>query len=104
MTSAVHPGTLITVAPTGAETTKDAFPALPTTLAELTETAERCEVAGAAVIHLHIRDDSPQPTLEVGRLAAAVTAVRERTSLVVQLSTGGSVHDPLPTRLTVLDA
>ncbi len=104
MTSAVVPGTLITVAPTGAETTKEAFPALPTTLAELTETAVRCEAAGAAMVHLHIRNDEHLPTLETARLAEAVDAVRTKTSLVVQLSTGGSVHDPLPTRLTVLDA
>ena len=31
-------------------------------------------------------------------------AVRSETDLVVQLSTGGSVHDPLEQRLTVLDA
>jgi uncharacterized protein (DUF849 family) len=104
MTSAAHPGTLITVAPTGAETAKDDFPALPTTLVELTETAVRCEAAGAAMIHLHIRDEAHRPTLETAHLAAAVNAVREQTSLVVQLSTGGSVHDPLDTRLTVLDA
>jgi hypothetical protein len=33
-----------------------------------------------------------------------VDAVRSETDLIVQLSTGGSVHDPLETRLTVLDA
>ncbi|MGH3505197.1 MAG: 3-keto-5-aminohexanoate cleavage protein [Nocardioidaceae bacterium] len=96
--------TLITVAPTGAEIAKADFPALPTTLEELAETAQRCEAAGAAMIHLHIRDEEHRPTLEVGRLAAAVGAVRERSSLVVQLSTGGSVHDPFETRLKVLDA
>jgi uncharacterized protein (DUF849 family) len=99
-----HPTTLITVAPTGAETAKADFPALPTTLDELTETAERCESAGAAMIHLHIRDVAHQPTLDIGRLSEFVAAVRERTSLVVQLSTGGSVHDPLDDRLKVLDA
>ena len=104
MTSMPHPRTLITVAPTGAETAKDDFPALPTTLAELVETAVRCEAAGAAMIHLHIRDAEHRPTLDVARLADAVTAVRESTSLVVQLSTGGSVHDPLEDRLKVLDA
>ncbi len=104
MTPAVHPGTLITIAPTGAETTKESCPALPTTPQELTETAVRCEDAGAAMIHLHIRDAEHRPTLEVARLAEAVDLIREHTSLVVQLSTGGSVHDPLDTRLTVLDA
>ena len=33
-----------------------------------------------------------------------VAALRENTGLVVQLSTGGSVHDPLDARLAVLDA
>jgi 3-keto-5-aminohexanoate cleavage enzyme len=104
MTTPAQAKTLITVAPTGAETAKADFPALPTTLSELVETAERCERAGAAMIHLHIRDAEHRPTLEVGRLAEAVAAVRDSTSLVVQLSTGGSVHDPLADRLKVLDA
>jgi len=98
------PRTLITVAPTGAESSKSDVPALPTTLAELVETAERCESAGAAMIHVHIRDDEHQPTLDLGRLTDTVAALRERTSLVVQLSTGGSVHDPLEQRLRVLEA
>ncbi len=96
--------TLITVAPTGAETAKADFPALPTTPQELVDTAVRCERAGAAMIHLHIRDREHHPTLDVGLLTEAVEAVREHTSLVVQLSTGGSVHDPLEDRLKVLDA
>ncbi len=95
---------LITVAPTGAETTKEDCPQLPTTLEELVETAERCQAAGAAMVHVHIRDDRHRPTLDVGRLTATVQALRERTDLVVQLSTGGSVHDPLESRLKVLDA
>jgi len=99
-----HPTTLITVAPTGAESAKADVPDLPTTIEELVETAVRCEAAGAAMIHLHIRDAEHQPTLETGRLKEAVDAVRGATSLIVQLSTGGSVHDPLEQRLKVLDA
>ena len=102
--AAVAPSTLITVAPTGAELSKADFPQLPTTLEELVETATACEAAGAAMIHLHIRDADHRPTLDPGHLKAAVDALREQTSLVVQLSTGGSVHDPLEQRLTVLDA
>ncbi len=96
--------TLITVAPTGAESSKADVPQLPTTLEELVETAVRCEAAGASMIHLHIRDAAHAPTLDAGLLRAAVEAIREATDLVVQLSTGGSVHDPLDQRLTVLDA
>ncbi|MGZ4698366.1 MAG: 3-keto-5-aminohexanoate cleavage protein [Oryzihumus sp.] len=97
-------GTLITVAPTGAETAKADCPQLPTTLEELVETAIACEAAGASLIHLHIRDADHQPTLDHGLLKASVEALREQTSLVIQLSTGGSVHDPLEQRLTVLEA
>jgi 3-keto-5-aminohexanoate cleavage enzyme len=95
---------LITVAPTGAETSKQDCPQLPTTLEELVRTAQECEGAGAAMIHVHIRDDDHRPTLDLGRLKETVAALREHTSLVVQLSTGGSVHDPLEDRLRVLDA
>lgn len=97
-------GTLITIAPTGAETAKADVPQLPTTLDELVETARRCEAAGAGLIHIHVRDREHKPTLDAAYLRDAVVAVREATDLVVQLSTGGSVHDPLEKRLTVLDA
>ena len=95
---------LITVAPTGAETAKADVPQLPTTLPELVETAQRCEAAGAAMVHVHVRDADHRPTLDLQRLTDTVDALREHTDLVVQLSTGGSVHDPLDARLRVLDA
>lgn len=101
MTSA---GTLITVAPTGAETTKAAAPALPVTLEELVATAAECEAAGATVIHVHVRDGNAEPTLDPVLLRDTVAALRESTDLVVQLSTGGSVHDPEESRLATLDA
>jgi uncharacterized protein (DUF849 family) len=96
--------TLITVAPTGAEADKSAVPALPVTLSELVVTAKECEAAGAAVIHVHIRDGQARPTLDVSRLADTVAALREGTDLIVQLSTGGAVTDSFASRLAVLDA
>jgi uncharacterized protein (DUF849 family) len=56
------------------------------------------------MIHLHVRDADHRPTLDLALLREWVAAVRESSDLVVQLSTGGSVHDPLERRLTVLDA
>src|SRR6516162_4771853 len=97
-------GTLITVAATGAEAHKAQVPALPVTLEELTKTAVRCQEAGAAVIHVHIRDDEARPTLDVSRLKDTVAALREGTDLIIQLSTGGAVTDPFDARLAVLDA
>src|SRR6266699_378376 len=104
MAGSMAGSTLITVAPTGAEADKSAVPALPVTLAELVVTAKECEAAGAAVIHVHIRDEAARPTLEVSRLADTVAALREGTGLIVQLSTGGAVTDSFASRLAVLDA
>jgi 3-keto-5-aminohexanoate cleavage enzyme len=96
--------TLITVAPTGAESRKSDVPALPVTLDELVATARECEAAGASVIHVHIRDDQALPTLDLARLKDTVAALRDATGLIVQLSSGGAVTDPQEHRLRVLDA
>jgi uncharacterized protein (DUF849 family) len=102
--AAGHATTLITVAPTGAESDKAAAPALPVTLTELVDTAKACQAAGAAMIHVHIRDDQARPTLDLARLKDTVRALRESTDLIVQLSTGGAVTDSYDDRLAVLDA
>ena len=96
--------TLLTVAPTGAESAKADVPALPVTLDELVRTARECEALGAALVHVHIRDAEARPTLDPTRLADTVAALRESTDLIIQLSTGGSVTDPEADRLRVLDA
>jgi uncharacterized protein (DUF849 family) len=100
----VSPSTLITVAPTGAETAKSDAPGLPATLDELVSAAKACEAAGAALVHIHIRDDEARPTLDLARLSDTVAAVREATDLVVQLSTGGAVTDPYEDRIRALEA
>lgn len=98
------PSTLITLAPTGAESSKADVPALPVTLDELVSTARDAEAIGAAVIHVHVRDDRARPSLALGLLRETVAALRENTSLIVQLSTGGAVTDPEENRLRVLEA
>jgi len=102
--AAVTTPTLITVAPTGAETEKANAPSLPVTLDELVSTARACERSGAGVIHIHIRDSHARPSLDPVALRETVQAVREATDLVIQLSTGGAVTDSLTSRISVLDA
>src|SRR3954468_15981326 len=97
-------GTLISVAPTGAESAKADVPALPCTVDELVSTAKACQAAGAALIHVHVRDDDARPTLDLGRGSAAVEAVREATALVGQVSSGGAVTDSYEARIGVLDS
>jgi 3-keto-5-aminohexanoate cleavage enzyme len=104
MSASTSPGTLITVAPTGAEHAKADVPNLPVTLDELVSTAKDCERVGASMIHVHIRGTDAKPTLDLGLLKATVSALRAETDLVVQLSTGGAVTDPEENRLLVLEA
>jgi 3-keto-5-aminohexanoate cleavage enzyme len=96
--------TMITAAPTGAETAKADAPSLPVTLDELVRTARSCAEIGASVVHVHIRDAEARPTLDLGLLKETVAALREATDLVVQLSTGGAVTDPEADRLRALEA
>jgi 3-keto-5-aminohexanoate cleavage enzyme len=101
--ASVAAGTLLTVAPTGAETAKTDAPALPVTVDELVSTAKASQAAGAAVIHVHLRDARAEPTLDLGRAREAVQAIRDATDLVVQVSSGGAVTDSEDSRLRVLD-
>ena len=98
------PGTLITVAATGAEHTPTDVPNLPVTLAQLVRTAQDCGRVGASVIHVHVRGADAKPTLDLGLLRETVAALRENTELVVRLSTGGVADDSDADRLRALDA
>ena len=82
---------IITAAIVGAETTRAQNPHLPITADELAAEAERCVQAGASVIHLHVRDDEGRASQEGARFRAAIRAIRARTDVIIQTSTGGAV-------------
>ncbi len=67
--------TMITVAPTGAESAKADVPNLPVTLDELLATAKACEAAGAAMIrrrHRPVRRSTRRPRRRTRFLLAHV--------------------------------
>ncbi|MBB3066924.1 3-keto-5-aminohexanoate cleavage protein [Limibacillus halophilus] len=80
---------VLTVAPNGARKTKRDHPALPITPAELAAEAEASLAAGAAMIHLHVRDAEDQHSLDPGRYREAIDAIRERVGnkIVIQMTT-----------------
>jgi 3-keto-5-aminohexanoate cleavage enzyme len=82
---------IITAAIVGAETTRAQNPHLPISAEELAAEAERCASAGASVIHLHVRDESGRASQEGARFRAAIRAIRARTDVIIQTSTGGAV-------------
>jgi 3-keto-5-aminohexanoate cleavage enzyme len=81
---------IITVAPTGSLPTKQMTPHVPITPAEIIETGVRCEAAGAAVFHIHARDPRDQSASPDAAIFEEIhQGLRERTNLILQISTGG---------------
>lgn len=67
---------LITVAPNGAYKQLQDHPALPVTPDGLAQTAKACREAGAAMLHLHIRDAQGRHSLDVAGYREALSVVR----------------------------
>lgn len=85
------PPMIITAALVGAETTREQTPYLPITAEEIGESAARCREAGAAMVHLHVRNADGTPSQAPGLFAAAIREIRRRCDVLVQVSTGGAV-------------
>jgi 3-keto-5-aminohexanoate cleavage enzyme len=82
---------IITAAIVGAELTRTQTPHLPITPEEVAREAARCRAAGAAIIHLHARNDDGSNTQSSERFAEVIDAVRGECDCIVQPSTGGAV-------------
>jgi 3-keto-5-aminohexanoate cleavage enzyme len=81
---------VITAALTGPIAMKADNPALPITPEELAIAAEQCYKAGAAIVHLHIRDEKGAPTVNPKRVKECLDAIHARVpEVLTQLSTGG---------------
>jgi 3-keto-5-aminohexanoate cleavage enzyme len=94
---------IITVAGVGAETTKQAQPALPVTAVEIGVDAARCAEAGAAMYHLHVRDAAGSPTQAKEVFAAAIDEIKKRSDIIIQTSTGGAMGMTADERLQPLE-
>ncbi|MFB1478815.1 3-keto-5-aminohexanoate cleavage protein [Corallococcus sp. RDP092CA] len=82
---------VLTAAMVGAETTREQTPYLPITAEEIAEDAVKCREAGAAMVHLHVRTAEGKPSQDAELFRAAIRAIRARTDVLIQVSTGGAV-------------
>ncbi|WP_299398105.1 3-keto-5-aminohexanoate cleavage protein [Pelagibius sp.] len=82
------PPLILTVAPNGARKTRKDHPAVPIRPAEIADTAAAALKAGAAMIHLHVRDDKERHSLDPGAYREAIAAVRDAVGddLVIQVT------------------
>jgi 3-keto-5-aminohexanoate cleavage enzyme len=91
ITPDLAPDVILTAAIVGAEVTRAQTPHLPITAQEIADEAARCREAGVAVIHLHVRNADGSPTQSRERFEEAILAIRKKTDVVIQTSTGGAV-------------
>lgn len=82
---------ILSAAIVGAELTRAQTPHLPITPREIADEAARCREAGAAVIHLHVRNDDGSNTQSADRFGETIAAIRAKTDCIIQPSTGGAV-------------
>ncbi len=83
---------IITAAICGAEVTKEQNPNVPYTVEEIVREAKSAVDAGAAIVHLHVREDDGTPTQSHVRFQECTEAILKACPDVILIpSTGGAV-------------
>ena len=96
---------IITAALDGAMVTKDMNPNVPEQPDELARDALECYNAGAAIVHIHARDEQGRPTGTKEKFDEILAAVRSKCKdIIIQFSTGGGANLTIEERVRCLDA
>ena len=81
---------IITVAITGSVPTKKDSPAVPVTVPEQIELTHAAYEAGAALVHVHVRNDDGTTTSDPEKFGRFLAGIRKHCpDMIVQFSTGG---------------
>lgn len=84
--------TIITVAITGAMGTKQQNPNHPVTPEEIAESVIGAWKAGAAIAHLHMRDDKQMGTMDLERFRKTIKLIRASgCDIILNLTTAGGI-------------
>ncbi|MBW2439226.1 MAG: 3-keto-5-aminohexanoate cleavage protein [Deltaproteobacteria bacterium] len=88
---------IITAAITGSRVTREKTPHIPITPGEIVQSAIECWQAGASIVHIHVRDpDTGLGTQDLGIFKQVVEPLRDKTDLVLCLTTSGIPGKNLP--------
>jgi len=91
---------IITCAVTGSIHTPSMSPALPVSAEEIADAAVEAAGAGAAIVHLHARDPGDgRPDQSPEAFEPILRSVKQRSRVVVNLTTGGSPYMPVEERI-----
>jgi uncharacterized protein (DUF849 family) len=84
---------VVTCALTGVLANRKQCPSIPYTPAEIGEEARRAYEAGAAVVHIHARNDDGSPTFSPSVFSRIKEEVRKRSPVILNFSTGTILDD-----------
>ena len=87
---------IISAALSGAGTSKEAAPTVPYHPEEIAEEVVAVAKAGAAAVHIHVREDNGWPTMNTDKFTDTFVAIKKATEaagvdVIVNLTTSGSV-------------
>lgn len=83
---------IITVAICG-ETTRVKTPYVPYTPEEIANSAIEAGKVGAAIVHIHVRDDEGRPTYEAEVYASVIELIRKKSDIIINCTTGGPSYE-----------
>lgn len=89
---------VITIAPTGPIATKADNQYLPTSPEEIAAAVHAAYQAGAAVAHIHLRDEQQRPTADLNIAKRTMDFIQEKCPILIQLSTGVGLSVPYEER------
>ena len=97
---------IVTVAPNGAYKQPADHPAVPITPATLATTAKACLDAGAAMLHMHIRDAQGRHSLDVEGYREAQRVVRQAVgdAMVIQITSEAAAVYQAPAQIAMVEA
>lgn len=83
---------IITVATTGAVTTREHTPFVPITPEEIAKEIIASAHAGAAIAHIHVRDEQGNASLDIEKTRRVIELVQAECDIVINLTSAGGVN------------
>ena len=97
-----HKKVILTAAITGAIHTPTLSPYLPYTPDQIIEQAIDSVRAGAAIVHIHARNEIGEPTTDFGIYRHILSSIKQETDAVISITTGGAQGMSIEERFSVI--
>ena len=93
---------IISAAVTGGVHTPTMSPYLPSTPDAIIQDAVNAAKAGAAIVHIHARDDSGKPTADAATFERILSSIKKQSNVIIGITTGGAQGMTVEERFSVI--